>query len=82
MRLTQDLPAAQTPHAATLDAPDCTNTLTVNREQLTHAYTKARFAARRLSNVENLCELDMEAIDDLCRSLFQATQVLGEMLDR
>lgn len=92
MRLTQDSPSAQTPHVAPpepiahaankSDTLNYTQTLTVNREQLTHVYTKARFVARRLSNVENLCEFDMEAIDDLCRSLFQATQILNEMLDR
>lgn len=86
MTLTQDLPAAQ--HSpATLAvtesiALDLASTLTVNRNQLLQAYTKARFAERRLSNIDNLCELDMEAIDDLCRSLFQATQILNEMLNR
>lgn len=85
MRLTLDSPAAQT-SPTELIAPathtlDVTNTLIVNRAHLTEAYTKARFAAGRLSDVENLSELDCEAIDELCRSLYQATTALGEMLE-
>lgn len=71
--------AEHIPHAA--ETHDFTQAIIVNRDQLTAAYIKARFAARRLSSVENLSELDFEAIDDLCRSLYQATTALAEMLD-
>lgn len=85
MRVVQDLPYTQATPAApsitTADALDFTHSLIVNRAQLEQAYTKARFAARRLSSVENLSELDFEAIDDLCRCLYQATTTLAEMLD-
>lgn len=85
MRIVQDLPYTQATPAApsitTAETRDFTSAVTVNRTQLEQAYTKARFAAPRLSNVDNLSELDAEAIDDLCRSLYQATATLAAMLE-
>ncbi len=75
----QHPPAEIIPHApATLDFA---NAIIVNREQLAEAYSKARFASRRLDNIEGVSELDIEALDDLCRSLYHATELLGEMLN-
>ena len=61
---------------------DFTQAVIVNREQLREAYAKARFASRRLHHVENIDELDAAALDDLCRSLHRATEVLGRMLHK
>ena len=75
----QQPPAEIIPHApVTLDFASA---IIVNREQLAEAYSKARFASRRLSNIEDMSELDIEAVDDLCRTLFRATRLLGEMLN-
>ncbi len=80
LRLAAQQPSAEIiPHApATLDFASA---IIVNREQLSEAYSKARFASRRLDNIEGVSELDIEALDDLCRSLYRATELLGEMLN-
>ena len=78
------LEAQQPPTQIITQAPstlDFASAFTVNREQLSEAYSKARFASRRLNTIEAVRELDMEAVDDLCRSLYRATQLLGEMLN-
>ncbi len=60
---------------------DFTKTVIVSREQLTDAYTDARHVSRVLHNVENLSDLDYSELDDLCRTLHHATEVLGTMLN-
>ncbi len=85
MSITKFRPVTQQPQSEIIahqpDTLDFTNTIIVNRERLAEAYSKARFAARRLSQIEGASELDIEAIDDLCRSLHRSTDVLAEMLN-
>lgn len=79
----RELEAQQPPAELITHAPatlDFASAIIVNREQLTEAYSKARFASRRLQTIESASALDIEAIDDLCRSLYRATHLLGEML--
>lgn len=61
---------------------DFTQAVIVNREQLQEAYAKARFASRRLHYIENIDEIDLAALEDMCRSLHRATEVLGRMLHK
>ena len=74
----------QEPRAATLthapDTLDFTKSLIVNREQLTEAHADARFVSQQLHNIESLTDLDWSELAYLCRTIYHAAEVLGDML--
>lgn len=59
---------------------DFTKSLIVNREHLTEAYEDARHVSQQLHNIENLTDLDSSELAYLCRTIYHAAEVLGDML--
>jgi hypothetical protein len=66
------------------DAPatlDSAKTIIVNREQLSEAHEDARHISSALYNAENLSDLDISELADLCRTIYHAIEVLSAMLN-
>ena len=61
-----------------LTGPD---TITISRAELAALLREARHVSRVLNGVENLNELDWEAMSGLCRAAFRTTRALSAMLD-
>ncbi len=61
-----------------LTGPD---TITISRAELAALLREAGHVSRVLNRVENLHDLDWEALDDLCRAAFRTTRALSAMLD-
>lgn len=61
-----------------LTRPDA---ITISRAELAATLREAQHVSRVLNGIENLHELDWEAMSDLCRAAFCTTCALSAMLD-
>lgn len=63
---------------ATLDSA---KTILVNRKQLSEAREGAHHISSALHNAENLSDLNISELADLCRRIYHAIEVLSAMLN-
>ncbi len=77
--ITQQSQAGVITHAP--NTLDFTNTIIVNRAQLTETYEETADISRRLHRIEDLTELDYSDLDYLCRTIHRAAQALGGMIE-